>query len=86
MKDFDDVFCVALCSAAWLNLDSTFPQTLALENGPFQRRAKRLSVEIACLKVRWHVADPCRLVLTALTCIQEIRELSLSGCYSAFAA
>ena len=80
MKDFATVLVYLCASATWLNLDRNFPESLILESGPPQRKAKRLSVEITCLKVRWHIAGPCRLVLSAPTCIWELSLLAAIQC------
>lgn len=80
MKDFAAVFVYLYASAIWLNLDSNFPESLVLESGPPQRRTERLSVDITCLKIRWHIAGPCRLVLSAPTRIWELSLLVAIQC------
>jgi len=80
MKDFAAVFVYLCPSAIWLSLDSIFPELLILENSPPQGRAKRFSVEITCRRVRWHIAGPCRLVLSAPICMWELSLLVAIQC------
>lgn len=72
MNDFDAILVYLCTSAIWLNLDSSFPESLVLESGSPQRRVNMISVEITCLKLRCHTAGPCRLVLSAPMCIWEL--------------